>query len=110
MPAGRPSIFSIMAPECRAAARMRHGRRTRRTSKDPRVWGVRLGSGARRGADSGPVTPDAVVPELDRFVHAAQGRMTGGMSPVSAGLAALDWAVHLADSPAHRTRLGVSAA
>ena len=52
---------------------------------------------------------DAAVPELDRFVHAAQGRMTGGMSPVSAGLAALDWAVHLADSPAYRTRLGVTA-
>ena len=36
--------------------------------------------------------------------------MTGDLSPVSAGLAALDWAVHPADSPAYRTRLGVSAA
>jgi hypothetical protein len=67
-----------------------------------------LGSGALVGAfpDSGFVSHDAAVPELDRFVHAAQGRMTGGMSPVSAGLAALDWAVHLTDSPAYRTRLG----
>src|SRR4051812_14402722 len=32
------------------------------------------------------------------------------MSPVSAGLAALDWGVHLADSPAYRTRLAVTAA
>ena len=50
------------------------------------------------------------VPGLDRLVHAAQGRLTGGLSPVSAGLAALDWAVHLADSPAHLARLGVTAA
>jgi polyhydroxyalkanoate synthase len=35
--------------------------------------------------------------------------MTGGMSPVSAGLAALVWAMHLTDSPAYRTRLGVGA-
>jgi polyhydroxyalkanoate synthase len=56
------------------------------------------------------VSHEAVVPELDRFVHAAQGRMTGGLSPVSAGLAALDWAAHVADSPAYRTRLGVAAA
>ena len=60
-------------------------------------------------ANSAMVSHEAVVPELDRFVHAAQGRMTGGLSPVSAGLAALDWAAHVADSPAYRTRLGVAA-
>jgi poly[(R)-3-hydroxyalkanoate] polymerase subunit PhaC len=61
-------------------------------------------------ADGGPARRERAVPELDRLVHAAQGRLTGGLSPVSAGLAALDWAVHLADSPAYRARLGVRAA
>ncbi len=56
------------------------------------------------------MTRPAVVPELDRLVHAAQGRLTGGLSPVSAGLAALDWAIHLADSPAYRAQLGLRAA
>jgi len=36
---------------------------------------------------------------IDRLMHATEGRLTAGISPSSALLAYLDWAVHLANSP-----------
>ena len=51
---------------------------------------------------------DAAV--LDGLLHAAQGRASGGLSPVAQGLAMLDWGVHLANAPFKRAQLGGSAA
>ncbi|HEU5048214.1 MAG TPA: alpha/beta fold hydrolase [Rickettsiales bacterium] len=36
---------------------------------------------------------------MDRLFHAAIGRMTGNLSPVSLAMAGLDWGLHLAFSP-----------
>jgi polyhydroxyalkanoate synthase len=47
----------------------------------------------------------AVPTNLDRLLHAAQARITGGVSPTSLTLAYLDWAVHLAGSPGALQRL-----
>ena len=42
---------------------------------------------------------------IDRFLHANEARMTAGLSPSSAMLAYLDWAVHLANSPGKQAEL-----
>lgn len=42
---------------------------------------------------------------IDRFLHANEGRLTAGISPSSAMLAYLDWAVHLANSPGKQAEL-----
>ena len=42
---------------------------------------------------------------LDRILHAAVGRLTGGTSPIGLSLAVLDWAAHLAASPGRMTEL-----
>jgi len=42
---------------------------------------------------------------IDQFFHAYESRMTGGLSPSSAMLAYLDWAVHLANSPGKQAEL-----
>lgn len=42
---------------------------------------------------------------LDRVLHAAVGRVTGGSSPIGLSLAILDWAAHLAASPGRMTEL-----
>ena len=42
---------------------------------------------------------------LDRFLHANEGRLSAGISPSSAMLAYLDWAVHLANSPGKQAEL-----
>ena len=53
-----------------------------------------------------PITgsTDAAVP-LDNLVHAAEGRLTHGLSPTALGLAWQDWATHLANSPFRRLAL-----
>ena len=48
---------------------------------------------------------EGTVYPIDRFLHAAQGRLTAGISPSSALLAYLDWAVHLANSPGKQGEL-----
>ncbi len=50
----------------------------------------------------GPAEPPS---SLDRLLHAAMGRLTLGISPVSLMLAMTDWALHLAESPAKRLQL-----
>jgi polyhydroxyalkanoate synthase len=45
-----------------------------------------------------PAEPD----ELDRLLHAIEGKCTFGLSPASMGLAFLDWAVHFAKAPHRR--------
>ncbi len=42
---------------------------------------------------------------LDGLLHAAQGRASGGMSPIAQGLALFDWGVHLANAPFKRLQL-----
>jgi len=51
------------------------------------------------------MTDTRVVWNVDRLVHAWQGRLTAGLSPDSLALASLDWAVHLADSPGKQLEL-----
>jgi polyhydroxyalkanoate synthase len=47
---------------------------------------------------------------LDSSIQAAQGRLGGGLSPISLGLAWADWAWHLAGAPGTASRLGTEAA
>jgi polyhydroxyalkanoate synthase len=42
---------------------------------------------------------------VDRAMHAAEARLTAAISPTSAMLAYLDWAVHLANSPGRQAEL-----
>src|SRR6201993_2541183 len=42
---------------------------------------------------------------LDRSLHAAQARFTGGLSPAALGLAWTDWFIHLASDPGRRAVL-----
>ena len=55
-----------------------------------------------------PVTPDGAT-RLDGLVHAAEGRVSGGLSPIAQGLALLDWGVHLANAPFRRVELATQA-
>jgi len=45
------------------------------------------------------------IDPVDRMLHASEGRLTSGLSPASAMLAYLDWAVHLANSPGKQAEL-----
>ena len=47
---------------------------------------------------------------LDGLLHAAQGRASGGLSPIAQGLALFDWSVHLANAPFRRLELAGDAA
>ena len=49
--------------------------------------------------------PTADLAALDNLVHAAEGRLTRGLSPTALGLAWLDWATHLANAPFRRLGL-----
>jgi len=51
-----------------------------------------------------PARTSHVYP-IDRFLHASEARLTDGLSPSSAMLAYLDWAVHLANSPGKQAEL-----
>ncbi|ABI57720.1 PHA/PHB synthase family protein [Alkalilimnicola ehrlichii MLHE-1] len=42
---------------------------------------------------------------IDRLLHAGMGRVTGGLSPASLGLAYVDWAIHMGISPGRQTEL-----
>ena len=48
--------------------------------------------------------------QVDRLLHAALGRLTGGISPAALALAWTDWALHLAQSPGKWGRLAEKAA
>ncbi len=64
-----------------------------------------------------PPVPSAAAPadrtadaaRLDTLVHAAEGRITRGLSPTALGLAWLDWATHLANAPFRRLALTADA-
>ena len=48
--------------------------------------------------------------DLDRALHAAQARLTGGLSLAALTLAWADWALHLADQPGRQLQLARQAA
>jgi polyhydroxyalkanoate synthase len=47
---------------------------------------------------------------LDRTLHAARARLTGGLAPATLGLAWADWFLHLADQPGRQLTLARQAA
>ena len=49
--------------------------------------------------------PTSHIYPIDRFLHANESRLTAGISPSSAMLAYLDWAMHLANSPGKQGEL-----
>lgn len=49
------------------------------------------------------------VEELDRMLHAAEGRATGGVSPAGVVSAYMDWLAHIANSPTKLTTLAAKA-
>ena len=49
--------------------------------------------------------PSTSINTLDRLIHAAEGRITSGISPTSLFLAYMDWAIHLANSPGKQGEL-----
>lgn len=48
--------------------------------------------------------------DFDRSLHAAQARLTGGLSVTALSLAWADWAMHLADQPGRQVELAQAAA
>ncbi|MBS0306202.1 MAG: polyhydroxyalkanoic acid synthase [Proteobacteria bacterium] len=54
--------------------------------------------------------PETPTQTLDRLVHTSLAPITGGLSPVSLGLAWADWALHLSLSPGRRMELAALAA
>src|SRR5947209_18599714 len=78
MPSGSSLILSIIHQGCRSAAARDTAEGAGPRVESPACSGRWAGAQDRRSADSGAVSHDAVVPELDRFVHAAQGRVTVG--------------------------------
>ena len=56
------------------------------------------------------MTDDKDLRDFDRSLHAAQARISGGLSPASLALAAADWAMHLAGQPGRQTALAASSA
>ena len=46
---------------------------------------------------------------IDRSIHAAQARLTGGLSPAALTIAYLDWLVHLANAPGKLVELAENA-
>ena len=57
-------------------------------------------------AVAAPATvPSSAPSNPDGCVHAAEGRLTMGLSPTAMGLACMDWYAHLMNAPFHRLAL-----
>jgi polyhydroxyalkanoate synthase len=54
--------------------------------------------------------PPVRADELDSLVHAAEGRLTGGMSLAAQWMSAMDWGIHFANAPFRRAELASKAA
>lgn len=66
---------------------------------------VPMAADSPTGPDSPQGAADAAAERIDRLMHAALARATGGVSPAALGLAWLDWAWHLANSPGKQMSL-----
>ncbi|AQV97729.1 poly-beta-hydroxybutyrate polymerase [Cupriavidus necator] len=68
-----------------------------------------LAAGVTAGTDCAGAYPgsalDKPATRIDRLLHAAIARATGGVSPAALWLACLDWAWHLASSPGKQMAL-----
>ena len=53
--------------------------------------------------------PEVLSAALDGRLHAAEGRLTGGLSFAAVGQAFADWGIHLANAPFRRIELAKSA-
>jgi polyhydroxyalkanoate synthase subunit PhaC len=75
------------------------------------AWPQPLAGGAQRHQDLAVMHTSVPEPpaDTDRLLHALIGRTTGGLSPSGLALAALDWQMHLAQSPAKWQRLVLKA-
>ncbi|MGH8786660.1 MAG: poly-beta-hydroxybutyrate polymerase N-terminal domain-containing protein, partial [Cupriavidus necator] len=66
-------------------------------------------AGVSAGSDCAREYPGAALDKpatpIDRLLHAAIARATGGVSPAALWLAWLDWAWHLAGSPGKQMAL-----
>ena len=62
-----------------------------------------------RTAATPPRAAETPTQKLDRLTQAAVAPLTGGLSPVSLGLATADWAWHLALSPGRQLELAALA-
>ena len=62
------------------------------------------------GGDPAGRSTESATQRLDRLVHTSFAPISGGLSPVSLGLAWADWAWHLAVSPGRRMELTALAA
>lgn len=51
------------------------------------------------------MTEDPKLRDFDRSIHAAQARLSGGLSPAALALATADWVMHLAGQPGRQTEL-----
>ncbi|MBY8826553.1 PHA/PHB synthase family protein [Hephaestia mangrovi] len=49
----------------------------------------------------------ALFTRLDQWLHGAEGRLTGGLSPLALGIASLEWGVHLANAPFRRAAAAI---
>ena len=62
-------------------------------------------------AETSPAAPATnVLPDLDRTLHAAMARLTGGLAPSALAGAYLDWMTHLAVAPGRQMQLAGQAA
>lgn len=59
----------------------------------------RATEGGQPPAGCATAAPPSARPGPDQVLHAAQARLTAGISPIGPALAALDWAAHLANAP-----------
>ena len=46
---------------------------------------------------------------MDRRLHGAQAKFTGGISPIAVGNALFDWSSHLANAPFRRAEIALNA-
>ncbi len=79
-----------------------HGAQPRRSSAPSRLTSPPIGTAELPPARNRKLSS---LPELDRLVHAAEGRLTAGLSPTALWLAFLDWGLHIANAPFRRMAL-----
>lgn len=122
-PVKHPMQTPLSAPEAEAATQsdarapavgLQHGEAARSVPAAPKKAGTAGGDAAAPAAGR-PHPHDCRPParlhddSLDLVTHAGVAMLTGGLSPISAALACIDWGMHLAISPGKRLELGAQA-